>query len=326
LSLLDVRGLRVRLPTEAGTAFILNGVDLAVERGERLGIVGESGCGKSMTALAIMGLLPERAVVEGSVRLGGTELLALGERALCGVRGRRIGMIFQEPTTALDPVMTVGAQIAEGPRRQLGLARAEVEARVRRLMARVGLPSERFSPRLYPHQLSGGQRQRVGIAMALASEPELLIADEPTTALDVTIQAQVLRLLDEIVAEAGTALVLVTHDLGVIAGMTDRMLVMYAGHVVESGPTAGVFARMAHPYTAGLFQALPPEVGGVVTRAPLRTIPGQVPSPLTPPRACPFVARCWQARDICHREMAPLAEVGPGHRVACHFPLAGAPA
>ncbi|HET6467938.1 MAG TPA: ABC transporter ATP-binding protein [Geminicoccaceae bacterium] len=326
MSLLEVRDLRVRLPTEAGTAYILNGIDLEVERGGRLGIVGESGCGKSMTALAIMGLLPDQAMVEGAVCLDGLDLLALDEPALCRIRGRRIGMIFQEPMTALNPVMAIGAQIAEGPRRQLGLSRADAEARVLRLMERVGLPPARFSPRLYPHQLSGGQRQRVGIAIALASEPEILIADEPTTALDVTIQAQVLRLLDEIVAEAGMGLVLVTHDLGVIAGMTDRMLVMYAGFVVESGPTAEVFAAMAHPYTAGLFRALPPEVGGVVTRAPLATIPGQVPSPLVPPRACPFVERCWQAQDICHREMAPLREVGPGHRAACHFPLAGAPA
>jgi peptide/nickel transport system ATP-binding protein len=324
-TLLAVEGLRVRLPTPAGTAHILNGVDLTVAKGERVGIVGESGCGKSMTALAIMGLLPERAAVQGSIRLDGQELLTMPEAQRCGVRGRRIAMVFQEPMTALDPVMSIGRQIAEGPRRQQGLSRRAAAARAGQVMATVGLPPGRFPPDLYPHQLSGGQRQRVGIAMALASEPELLIADEPTTALDVTIQVQVLALIARIVEARGMALLLVTHDLGVVAGMTDRMLVMYAGHVVESGPTGAVFAAIAHPYTAGLFRALPPEVGGALGRAPLATIEGQLPSPVQRPPGCPFAGRCPRAQPVCRQAMPPLEPIAGEHRAACHFPLTGLP-
>jgi peptide/nickel transport system ATP-binding protein len=302
-------------------AALLHGVDLAIARGERVGLVGESGCGKSLTALAVMGLAPERARLTGSIRLDGTELLGLDEPALCRIRGRRVAMIFQEPMTALNPVQTIGRQIAEGPLRQLGLSRAAAARRAEALLARVRLDPARFPLSLYPHQLSGGQRQRVMIAIALASDPELLVADEPTTALDVTVQAEILRLIDELVRERGMGLLLITHDLGVVAAMTDRMAVMYAGTVVEQGATAEVFAHMAHPYTRALLAARPREVELLkVEHAPLTTIPGQVASPRERPQGCAFWPRCPRMGEPC-RSLAPaLRPVAPGHDAACHFP------
>jgi peptide/nickel transport system ATP-binding protein len=289
--------------------------------GERLGLVGESGCGKSLTALAIIGLQPAAARLSGSIRLGDQELLGLDEAGWCRVRGRRIAMIFQEPMTALNPVMPIGAQIAEGAIRHLGLSRADAETRARALMTRVQLPPKKFTPGLYPHQLSGGQRQRVMIATALACDPELLIADEPTTALDVTVQAGILRLIDEIVAERRMALLLITHDLGVAAAMTDRIAVMYAGRVVEAGPTDVVFARMAHPYTRALMAARPQEITfGMGERQPLQTIPGQVRAPADDSPGCPFAPRCPLADAACVSAAPTLREVEPGHLVACIRP------
>jgi peptide/nickel transport system ATP-binding protein len=317
MTLLAIRDLRLELDGVA----LLHGVDLALGRGERLGLVGESGCGKSLTALAVMGLAPERARLLGSIRLGGDELVGRDEAALCGVRGRRVGMIFQEPMTALNPVLPIGRQIAEGPTRQLGLGRARAARRARELLARVRLDPERFPPGLYPHQLSGGQRQRVMIAIALACEPELLIADEPTTALDVTVQAEILRLLDGIVRERGMGLLLITHDLGVVAAMTDRMAVMYAGSVVERGPTEEVFRAMAHPYTRALLAARPREVETLAAgHAPLATIPGQVAGPLERPRGCAFGPRCPRVGERCRAAAPELRRVAPAHDAACHFP------
>jgi peptide/nickel transport system ATP-binding protein len=248
--LLQVQDLSVGLPQDGRLAPILTNVSFDLERGATLGLVGESGSGKSVTALAITRLLPEQAATAGQVLLHGRDLLALSEPEMCTLRGRRIAMIFQEPMTALNPVRTIGAQIVEGLRRHFRIGRAEAARRARAALDRVGLPSPRFSPDLYPHQLSGGQRQRVMIAMALACEPDLLIADEPTTALDVSTQAQILDLLAGLVAESGMALLLITHDLGVIAENVARVLVMYAGRVAESGPTADVFRHMAHRCTA----------------------------------------------------------------------------
>ena len=326
--LLELRDLSVSLASAGGLAPVLTGLDFTLARGQAVGLVGESGSGKSVTALAIMGLLPPRARTRGALRFDGADLLAADEATLCKLRGRRIAMVFQEPMTALNPVRSIGAQISEGLRLHLRLGRAEREARTRRLLDRVGLPAPRFSPDLYPHQLSGGQRQRVVIAMALACKPDLLIADEPTTALDVTIQAQILDLLQELVAEQSMALLLITHDLGVVADRAERVLVMYAGRVIESGPTAAVFGAMAHPYTSGLFAASPAHAGAhPAARAPgaprprLPAIPGTVPDPLHRPPGCSFAPRCPRAQADCTVTPPPLAPVLPAHLAACLHPL-----
>ncbi|HWK46685.1 MAG TPA: ABC transporter ATP-binding protein [Stellaceae bacterium] len=326
--LLELQDLKVVLPTAGGPAPILAGISFSLRRGETLGLVGESGCGKSVTALAIMGLLPPRAATSGAVLFDGRNLLTTDEPTLCGLRGRRIGMIFQEPMTALNPVRSIGAQVAEGLLLHLRLGRAEAEARTRRVLDRVGLPAPRFSPDLYPHQLSGGQRQRVMIAMALALEPDLLIADEPTTALDVTIQAQILDLLGSVVDETGMALMLITHDLGVVAEMTERVMVMYSGGVVEAGATPDVFGRVTHPYTQGLFAASPHAMTGP-TRTPdgrrrrLNAIGGQVPDPRHRPPGCAFAERCPRVAEDCRRVPPTLAAgAGPGgHAAACFHPI-----
>ena len=288
MSLLEVRGLGVAIHTHQ----VLHGVDLALERGEVLGLVGESGSGKSMTALAVMGLLPFGATAKGSVTLDGTELLDLPEPALCRLRGRRMGMIFQEPMTALNPLMTIGDQVAEVLRIHGGMGRGEARARARERLDRVGLPSPRFPLTLFPHELSGGQRQRVAIAMAIAERPDLLIADEPTTALDVTTQAQILDLLADLVRDEGMALMLITHDLAVIAGIADRVAVMKNGAVVEQGPTEAIFRNRTHPYTQALFAASthrPAAVAASPEGAPILAVDGAVreyplgrPSPFAP--------------------------------------------
>ena len=332
MALLELESLTVEIATPLGMARIVDGIDVALEAGESLGLVGESGCGKSMTALAIMGLLPEAARVLGRLRLDGQDLLALDEPALCALRGRRMAMVFQEPMTALNPVCTIGDQVGEGLRLHFGKGESEAARDAAALLERVGLPPARFPLGLFPHQLSGGQRQRVVIAMALACRPALLIADEPTTALDVTIQAQILDLIVEIARDEGMALLMISHDLGVIAETTDRMLVMYAGRIVERGKTAEVFSRMAHPYTRGLFAALPQghdvqhaegdaQAAG---RQRLATIPGQVPDPLARPAGCRFAPRCGWASEACRAE-PEVVTLDPGHRVACFHPQGGAP-
>jgi peptide/nickel transport system ATP-binding protein len=311
--LLSVEGLDVSLPTPRGPAHVVRGVSFALERCDRLGIVGESGCGKTMTALALIGLLPEGARVGGRILLHGRDLLALPEAELCRLRGDRIAMVFQEPMTALNPVQTVGRQIAEGLRVHRRTGRAEAAAEAARLLERVGIPDARRRLVSYPHQLSGGQRQRVMIAMALACRPDVLVADEPTTALDVTVQARILDLLRDLADEFGMALVLITHDLGVIAEMADRMLVMYAGRVVEEGPTETVFGRPAHPYTRALFAAIP-RAG---ERRRLAAIPGAVPDLARLPDGCAFADRCPHAIDACRAAPPPDLAVGANRTAAC---------
>jgi peptide/nickel transport system ATP-binding protein len=319
--MLTLENFSVALP---GPLPILSEVSFTLGRGETLGLVGESGSGKSMTALGIMGLLPERARTNGTLAFDGIDLRGADEDTLCTLRGRRIAMVFQEPMTALNPLKTIGTQIAEPLRLHLRLSRADAERRARDLLARVGMPAPRFAPTLYPHQLSGGQRQRVMIAIALACGPDLLIADEPTTALDVTIQAQILDLLGELVADSGMALLLITHDLGVVSEMTERVMVMYAGRVMEQGRTADVFGHMAHPYTRGLFAASPHALAPGAGRQRLAAIPGQVPDPRNRPSGCPFADRCPRVAEDCRRAPPPLRPLGasdaPDHRAACLHP------
>ena len=317
--LLEVSDLRVTLATPRGPAEALRGVGFSLARGATLGLIGESGCGKSMTALAVMGLLPGGARLSGSIRLDGRELVGLGEPALCALRGNRIGMVFQEPMTALNPLHTVGDQIAEPLRLHRGMSRSAARAEALRLLERVRLPQAAQRLDAHPHQLSGGQRQRVTIAMALACGPELLIADEPTTALDVTIQGEILDLLRELVEERGMALLMISHDLGVMARVVERLLVMYGGTVVESGPTAEVFAHLAHPYTRGLFAARPrlgtARVNGRKPR--LVTIPGRVPELVDLPPGCPFADRCAWVIDACRAVPPTAVNVGPAHDARC---------
>ena len=317
--LLEVSNLRVTLPTPRGSADALRGVSFHLARGATLGLIGESGCGKSMTALAVMGLLPDAARVSGSIRWNGGELLGAPDAALCALRGDRIGMVFQEPMTALNPLHTIGDQIAEPLRLHRGMARGAARAEALRLLERVRLPQAAQRLDAHPHQLSGGQRQRVTIAMALACAPDLLIADEPTTALDVTIQREILDLLHELVEESRMALLMISHDLGVMARMVTQLLVMYAGTVVESGPTAEVFAQLSHPYTRGLYAARPrlgtPRVDGRKPR--LATIPGRVPELADMPAGCPFADRCAWVIDACRAAPPGPVLVGPAHQARC---------
>ena len=315
LPLLQVADLRVTLNTARGAVQALRGVSFTLQRGQTLGLVGESGCGKSLTALALMGLLPDGASVTGSIRLDGTELTTLPEADWCGLRGRRLGLVFQEPMTALNPLHTVGRQIAEPLRVHQGLSREQARAEALRLLQRVQLPQAAQRLDAYPHQLSGGQRQRVVIAMALACGPDLLIADEPTTALDVTLQREVLDLIAVLVREDGMGLVLISHDLDVMADRVAQLVVMYGGTVVESGPTAAVFKQFAHPYTQGLFAARPRL--GLPRHTRLATIAGRVPSLAEMPAGCPFADRCPRVLHAC-RQAAPAAvRVGPDHEARC---------
>jgi peptide/nickel transport system ATP-binding protein len=313
--LIEVDGLGVRLNTRSGPAQAVRGVGFALKRGETLGLVGESGCGKSVTALSLMGLLPDSAVVTGSIRLDGDELAGLADADYCRLRGNRISMIFQEPMTALNPMHTIGHQVAEPLRRHKNYSAAQARREAIALLDRVGLPDPARRVDAYPHQFSGGQRQRVTIAMALACEPDLLIADEPTTALDVTIQGQILDLIAGLVAERGMSMILISHDLGVIAENVQRMLVMYGGTVVESGPTDEVFRRMGHPYTQGLFRARPRLGARKGTR--LTTIAGTVPELADLPGGCKFSDRCPLVIDRCRSALPPMVEVGPRHGVRC---------
>jgi len=313
--LLAVSDLRVGLDTASGPADALRGVGFTLARGETLGLVGESGCGKSMTALAVMGLLPDGARTSGSIRFQGRELLGLDDDAMCELRGNRIGMVFQEPMTALNPLHTVGRQIAEPLRQHRGITAQAARTEALRLLDRVHMPQAAQRLDTYPHQLSGGQRQRVMIAAALACGPDLLIADEPTTALDMTIQREILDLIAELVADSGMALLLISHNLDVMAQRVQRLLVMYGGTVVEEGPTERVFERRAHPYTRGLFGARPRLGEGRGKRLP--TIPGRVPELADLPMGCPFADRCEWVVDACRQAPPPAVPVGPAHQARC---------
>ena len=315
MALLEVEQLTVTLQTQRGPARAIRDVSFAVDTAGTLGIVGESGSGKSMTAMAIMGLLPEGAKVEGSIRLGGEELTTKTDREMNAIRGNRIGMIFQEPMTALNPVHTIGKQVAEPLRLHRGMNAVDARKKAIALLDRVGIPDAARRADAYPHQFSGGQRQRITIAMALACEPSLLIADEPTTALDVTIQKQILELIAGLVEERRMALMLISHDLGVIAQNVQRMLVMYGGSVVEDGSTRSVFANRMHPYTMGLFDARP--ALGTPKGAKLATIPGTVPELADLPSGCTFAGRCAFTIAECHTTVPPPIEVGLGHHARC---------
>ena len=320
--LLEVKNLGVRLQTQRGPADAVRDINFSLARGETLGLIGESGCGKSITALALLGLLPESAKLRGSIQFDGQELVGLPDDALRKIRGDRIGMIFQEPMTALNPVHTIGNQVAEPLKRHRGLSTAQARRQVILLLDRVGIANAAKRFDAYPHQFSGGQRQRVTIAMALACNPDLLIADEPTTALDVTIQGQILDLIHDLVQERNMALILISHDLGVIAQNVSRMMVMYGGSVVETGPTAAVFSHMAHPYTLGLFGARPKlwqmaSTDGIQRRLRLVTIPGTVPELIDLPDGCPFSDRCAFAVPACGDARPTPVEVGSGHTANC---------
>ena len=315
VTLLQVDQLRVTLQTARGQADALRGVSFAIDRGQTLGLIGESGSGKSITALALMGLLPEAALVQGSILFDGQDLTQLAEPALCKLRGRRISMVFQEPMTALNPLHTIGRQIGEPLRLHRRLSAAAARAEALRLLQRVQLPQAAQRLDAYPHQLSGGQRQRVVIAIALACGPDLLIADEPTTALDATIQRDVLDLIKALVREDGMGLLLISHDLGVMADTVDRLMVMYGGTVAESGPTAAVFAHLAHPYTRGLFAARPRL--GLPRGTRLPTIPGRVPDLADMPAGCPYADRCERVIDPCRAGPPPPVRVGSGHEARC---------
>ena len=304
-ALLSVRDLRVALETAHGHVEALRGVSFTMQRGETLGLIGESGCGKSLTALAVMGLLPERAHVTGSVQLNGKELTQLNDAALCKVRGAQMAMIFQEPMTALNPLHPIWKQIAEPLQLHQSMGLAAAKTRALELLERVQLPRAKQRLDAYPHQLSGGQRQRVMISIALACQPDILIADEPTTALDVTVQKEVLSLIRQLVTEDGMGLLLISHDLGLMRDQVSRVMVMYGGTVVESASTLDLFQTRAHPYTQGLFAARPQL--GLKRGSRLQTIPGKVPEIFNWPEGCAFADRCPHAEDSC-RKAVPAPE------------------
>jgi oligopeptide/dipeptide ABC transporter ATP-binding protein len=318
--LLTVDDLRVQFWTRRGTIHAVNGISFDIAPGETLGIVGESGCGKSVTALALLGILPRAGrATGGRAMFEGRDLLKLSDAELRRIRGKDIAMIFQDPMTSLNPVLTIGRQIREALETHFDMDKDAANRRASELLDRVGIPSANARLRDYPHQFSGGMRQRAMIAMALACEPKLLIADEPTTALDVTIQAQILDLLEDLVTERDTALILITHDLGVVAGMCERVHVMYAGMFMETGSADQVFARPRHPYTFGLLQSVPRL--DMPRQTELRPIEGQPRDMLSPPQACPFQPRCRYEVEKSRQEVPPLEEVEPGHEVACFNPV-----
>ena len=318
--LLDISDLRTEIRVRHGVVHAVDGVSVQVEPGETVGIVGESGCGKTMTALSIMKLLPGGgSIVGGSISLNGRDLTALSDDDMRKVRGNEIGMIFQDPSTSLNPTMPVGKQIAEAVVLHREVSKEQAMDRAVEVLDLVGIPRVRERIKEYPHQFSGGMRQRVMIAMALACEPKLLIADEPTTALDVTIQKQILELIDDLRRRLGMAVILVTHDLGVIAGRADRVAVMYAGRVAEITDTATLFARPRHPYTEALFQALPDKAADRGER--LYSIPGLPPDLVSPPAGCRFAARCRYAVERCRETEPPLAGEVAGHEFRCFFPV-----
>ncbi|HEY1288663.1 MAG TPA: ABC transporter ATP-binding protein [Burkholderiales bacterium] len=315
-NLLEVRGLTTVFDTDAGEVRAVDGVDFSIERGRTLGIVGESGCGKSVTALSIMGLVPRPPgrIAGGEVRFEGEDLLRLPPARLRELRGARLSMIFQEPMTSLNPAFSVGDQVAEALLRHEKTGRKEAQDNAIEMLRRVRIPSPERRARDYPHRLSGGMRQRVMIAMALACNPQLLIADEPTTALDVTIQAQILELMRALRSELGTAIILITHDLGVIAELADDVIVMYAGQVVERCPVSALFAEPHHPYTIGLLGSIPRLD---LAQQRLSAIEGTVPDAAAMPAGCRFHARCPFAVEKCLSDAPPLGEIRKGHFAAC---------
>jgi oligopeptide transport system ATP-binding protein len=318
--LLSVEDLRVEFWTRRGTVHAVNGISFDIAPGETLGIVGESGCGKSVTSLALLGILPRAGrVTGGTARFDDRDLLQLKDDQLRRIRGREIAMIFQDPMTSLNPVLTIGRQIREALETHFDMDKKAAERRAVELLDQVGIPSAKARIRDYPHQFSGGMRQRAMIAMALACEPKLLIADEPTTALDVTIQAQILNLLRELVSERDTALILITHDLGVVAGMCERVNVMYAGMFMETGSAEQLFARPRHPYTLGLLQSIPRL--DATRKERLTPIHGSPRDMLQSPSACPFQPRCRFEVEQSSQEVPPLREIEPGHLVACFNPV-----
>ncbi len=315
MTLLELRDLKTYFHTGGKVVRAVDGIDLVVERGKTEGLVGESGCGKTMTALSIMGLVPYPGkTVGGEILLEGENLLRKSPRHMAKIRGRKISMVFQEPLSCLNPVLRVGRQIEEAIRLHQGLEPQKARAKAVEMLERVGIPSPRSRARDYPHQLSGGMRQRVMIAMALSCHPSLLIADEPTTALDVTIQAQILELLQGLTRELETALLLITHDFGIVARLCDRISVMYAGKIVEQAPTRRIFKEPRHPYTRGLLQAIP-RIDQVIHR--LESINGVTPNLADLPGGCPFHPRCPEHEAICHREYPAAVQVGADHRVSC---------
>lgn len=320
-ALLEVRGLRAGFDTDAGYVEVLDGVSFELASGETLGLVGESGCGKSVSALSIMNLLPKPAgkITAGSIEFHNRDLVVLPQEQIHDVRGNRISMIFQEPMTALNPVHRIGNQIVEAVKlHEPDLSRSNARQRALEMLERVGIPAPDQRLKEYPHQLSGGMRQRVMIAMALAMQPDLLIADEPTTALDVTIQAQILDLLREMQRESGMAILFITHDLGVIAELCDRVTVMYAGCVVEQASVSQLFSSPHHPYTQGLLRSIPTLDG--IPKQPLATIPGVVPALIDMPDGCRFRNRCPNAEKDCELQSPELTQVLERH-IACHHPV-----
>jgi peptide/nickel transport system ATP-binding protein len=316
--LLEIRGLKTHFATDDGMVHAVDGVDLTIDRGETLGVVGESGCGKTVTALSVLKLIamPPGQIVGGEILWQGRDLVALPKEEMRRIRSKEIGIVFQEPMTSLNPVYTVGEQIAEVIRLHDGLGRREARNKVVEMLRLVHIPNPERRVRDYPHQFSGGMRQRVMIAMALSCNPKLLIADEPTTALDVTIQAQILELLLEMKSRLGMAVMLITHAMGVVAETAQRVAVMYAGKVVEEAPVGELFARPRHPYTQGLIRSIP-RVDRADRKIRLEAIPGVVPSLLDPAPGCRFAPRCRFAMAACSRATPELRVVGPGHKVAC---------
>ncbi len=317
--LLDVSNLKTQFFTQDGVVKAVDGVSFYLNPGETLGIVGESGCGKSITALSLMRLIPSPPgkIVDGKIIFQGEDVLEMSDEEVRSIRGNRIAMIFQDPMTSLNPVLTVNRQISEAVMLHLGMSKAEARERAVELLKMVGIPNAEERVNQYPHQFSGGMRQRVMIAMALSCNPDLIIADEPTTALDVTIQAQILELLKKIQQDRGTGLIMITHDLGVVAGMTDRVNVMYAGHIVETATTDEVFANPRHPYTLGLLNSIPRL--DETEKGRLRPIRGLPPDLIDLPNMCPFAPRCDFAEEQCFQQNPTLREVAPGHEIACWF-------